>query len=158
MADNALVANWCACAAFLAKAVPSLRHIGGSTPSGGPPSPSSGLPWGGAVSAFDRVRKFLVDGEAVEARRHADADSRFKAAQARGSDTVPQRVRGVPHPGHERLEVAKRSLTFLDLDFSRSPNEATAGSAASPLQAGTRASARGALRTHPLAQRPRGPR
>ena len=32
VADNALVANWCACAAFLAKAVPSLRHIGGPPP------------------------------------------------------------------------------------------------------------------------------
>ena len=32
VANNALVANWCACAAFLAKAVPSLRHIGGPPP------------------------------------------------------------------------------------------------------------------------------
>lgn len=86
-----------------------------------PPRRESGPLWDGAVSAFDRVRKFLADGEAVEARRHADADSRFKAAQARGSHTVPHRVRLALTQATKRLDVAKRSLTFLDSDFSRLP-------------------------------------
>ena len=48
-------------------------------------------------------------------------DSRFKAEQARGSDTVPRLVKVALNRAAKRFEVAKRSLTFLDSDFSRLP-------------------------------------
>ena len=57
-------------------------------PSEEPVSTSSEPLRGGAVSSFDRVRKFLVDGKVAEGRRHADAHSRFKAEQARGLDLL----------------------------------------------------------------------
>ena len=53
---------------------PSLRNVGGPVPTGGPDVPLSGPLWGGAVSAFDRVRRRLVDDSDLEASRHADAE------------------------------------------------------------------------------------
>ena len=104
-----IVANWCACAAFLASCPVPAPHR--RAPVG---RACLSLEWalGGAVSAFDR-EQVLGRRRSRRARRHADADSRFKAAQF-GSDTVPHRVRLAFTQATKRLEVAKRSLTLLD--------------------------------------------
>ena len=121
VADIALVANWCACAAFLAKTVPSLRNIGGSLSASEPVSSSSGPLWGGAVSAFERVRGALVEGRNQEAGRLEEAEARFRAAEARGSGRVPNRVKDAFHRAKARLKVAERSLLLLDPVFDRIP-------------------------------------
>ena len=121
VADIALVANWCACASFLAKTVPSLRNIGGPLSASEPVSPSSGPLWGGVVSAFDRVRKALVDGRDHEAGVLEEAEARFSAAETRGSGHVPIRVKDALHRAKARLKVAERSLLLLDPDFDRIP-------------------------------------
>ena len=121
VADIALVANWCACAAFLAKTVPSLRNIGGSLSASEPVSLSSGPLWGGAVSACNRVRKALVDGRDHEAGVFEEAEARFRAAETRGSGRVQFRVKAAFHRAQARLKVAERSLLLLDPDFDRIP-------------------------------------
>ena len=58
--------------------------------------------WGGAVSGFDRVRKFLIDGEAVEARR---TRTRTRGSKLRGAwfgyRSAPRE--SYPFPGHETV-------------------------------------------------------
>ena len=121
VADIALVANWCACASFLAKTVPFLRNTGGSLSASEPVSSSSGPLWGGAVSAFNRVRKALVDGRNHEAGVLEEAEVRFRAAETRGSGYVPVRVKDAFHRAQARLKVAERSLSLIGPEFDRIP-------------------------------------
>ena len=99
----------------------SLRNIGGSLSASEPVSSSSGPLWGGAVSAFDRVRKALVDGKNHEAGVLDEADSSFRAAETRGSGRVPDRVKDAFHRAQARLKVAERSLRLIGPDFDRIP-------------------------------------
>ena len=121
MADIALLANWCACASFLAKPIPSLRIIGGSLSASEPVSSSIGPLWGGAVSALERVREALVDDRNQEAGMLEEAEARFRAAEARGSGRVPNRVKDAFHRAKARLKVAERSLLLIGPDFDRIP-------------------------------------
>ena len=74
------------------------------------------------MSAFDRVRKALVDGRNHEAGVLEEAEARFRAAETRASGHVPVRVKDAFHRAQARLmKVAERSLLLIGPDFDQIP-------------------------------------